>query len=485
MSRKLITACSVLMLLVLVLTASGTPAVVARQQQASPKMASQVKFDAHYRVPNEAAIPLLLEEQGLSLDGLSAEQQQAQIQAYEKNFHDMNPDTPDPVKLRKLLEKERARGPEMDAMQAEAAQSSVVTDRSIKSLVVLMEFNPAAETWTSQVDAAGNCTPTAVTMAGPLHNQIPAPGPRDNNTIWYQDTTPQLYNEIYFGEGPKAGVIVEHPNLGKVDLRGKTMVNYYLEMSGKKFAPAGEVYPKWFQAQHVEGWYGEDGCGGSHNVRAGDLVQEAINSVKADNPNFNWQGYDGDADGVVDNFTVIHSGMGQEAGGGAQANFAIWSHASIIGWPDGVLVCAKGSTGCPDRDIRVSSYSMDPENIDLGVIAEEFGHAAFGLPDLYTTDAQGSLSNWAIMEAGSWNGILGGMEPAPFPLWFKYLLGWVNVKEMAYNADWQMTKVGQLEKTPSGTYSGLKIDLPDKEVLVENPLGTGQAWWSDVANAVN
>ena len=60
---------------------------------------------------------------------------------------------------------------------------------------------------------------------------------------------------------------------------------------------------------------------------------------------------------------------------------------------------------------------MDPENLDVGVIAEEYGHAAFGLPDIYTTDAQASPSNWAIMEAGSWNGMLGGMQPAPFPLY--------------------------------------------------------------------
>lgn len=484
MSKKLITASSILMLLVLVLTASGSPAVVVRQQDAR-QMASTEKFDAHYRVPNDVGIALLLEEEGVPLSALSVSQQKTMIQDYKEQFVKKNPDTPNPEKLRKLLEKERPVVSARTMMSAGSNQSGGETDRSIKSLVVLMEFNPAEETWTSHVDAEGNCVDTTVTMAGPLHNEIPAPGPRDNNTIWYQDTTPELYNEIYFGEGPEAGVIVQHPNLGEVDLRGKTMVNYYLEMSGGKFAPAGMIYPKWFQAQHSEGWYGEDGCGGSHNVRAGNLVLEAIGAVQADTPGFDWQGLDGNGDGIVDNFTVIHAGMGQEAGGGAQGNFSIWSHASMVGWPDGVLVCEMGSAGCPDRDIRVKEYSMDPENIDLGVIAEEFGHAAFGLPDLYTTDAQGSISNWAIMESGSWNGILGGMEPAPFPLWFKYILGWANVQELDYDSPATVTKVGQLLKTPKGTYTGLKINLPDKEIVVENPLGTGQAWWSDLGDGVN
>ena len=240
--------------------------------------------------------------------------------------------------------------------------------------------------------------------------------------------------------GPTAGVIVNHPNLGVVDLRGNTMANYYLEQSEGAFTPKGAVYPKWLQAAHSEGWYGADSeswdeahtaceAGDNHNVRAADLVREVVDAVNADDASFAWQDYDGDGNGVVDNFTVIHAGAGQESGGGVQGDFAIWSHASAINLPTGYLACAKGATGCPDRDIYVREYSMDPENIDVGVIAEEFGHAAFGLPDIYTTDAQASPSNWSIMEAGSWNGILGGMQPAPFPLVFRYLVGWAKPVE--------------------------------------------------------
>ena len=219
-----------------------------------------------------------------------------------------------------------------------------------------------------------------MTTVGPLHNQVPAPGPRDNNTIWYQDTTPKLYSELYFGVGPKAGVIVQHPNLGKVDLRGNTMANYYLEQSEGKYLPKGEVYPNWLQAAHSEGWYGADNESGSnHNIRAADLVQEVVDGINADDPDFPWQQYDGNGDGVVDNFTVIHAGQGQEGGGGQQGDFAIWSHASALAPPTGYLACKAGTHGAT-RDIYVREYSMDPEHLDVGVIAEEYGHAAFGLP---------------------------------------------------------------------------------------------------------
>ena len=271
-----------------------------------------------------------------------------------------------------------------------------------------------------------------------------------------------------------------------MDLRGNTMTNYYLEQSEGAFKPAGSVYPKWLQAAHSEGWYGADSCnGGNHNVRAQDLVKEVVDAVKADNPAFSWQKFDGNADGIVDNFTVIHAGMGQEAGGGAEGDFAIWSHASLLDFPTGYLACAKGSAGCPDRDVFVREYSMDPENIDIGVISEEFGHAAFGLPDLYTTDTDSSISNWAIMESGSWNGKLGGMQPAPFPLWFKYILGWAKPLEINYDTGLSIAKVGQLSLRPAGTQSGIKIDLPDKTVEVPNPLGTGQAWWSSVGDLLS
>jgi immune inhibitor A len=125
---------------------------------------------------------------------------------------------------------------------------------------------------------------------------------------------------------------------------------------------------------------------------------------------------------------------------------------------------------------------MDPENIDIGVISEEFGHAAFGLPDIYTTDYQASPSNWAIMEAGSWNGILGGMQPAPFPLFFRYLVGWADPVELDYTTDPTLIKVGQLSLRPKRTEQGIKINLPDQVIDTPNLAGTGQAWWSDRAD---
>ena len=425
------------------------------------------KFDAHYRTPNIEQIELLLQEQGIPLEGtLSAEEK---IQTFKREWAKRNPTTVNPQKLRKLLEKER-RGPiALMAIDAPITQ--------FKSLVVPVEF-----LGTDTFDQCG----ITVTTSGPLHNEIAQPGARDNNTVWYDNTSPTLYNELYFGVGPTAGVVVNHPNLGAVDLRGNTMANYYLEQSGGMFTPTGQIYPNWLQAAHSEGWYGADACtGGGHNVRAHDLVREVVDLIKADNPNFAWQDFDADGDGIVDNFTVIHAGAGQEGGGGVQGAFAIWSHASLLNYPTGYLACTAGSTGCPARNIYVREYSMDPENIDVGVISEEFGHAAFGLPDIYATDTQASPSNWAIFESGSWNGPLGGMQPAPFPLWARALIGWSTPAEVNYDTGPVSFKVGQHSLPPKKTQSGIKINLPDQAVVIDNKIGTGIGWWSDKGNLLN
>ena len=464
MNKRLLIVCTTLIVFGLLISpcsiAPGTKSVQSMTMFQVPK------FTVHYRAPRDEDVERILRDERILRPGADIATIQSAVHEFKQEWFERNPTTPAPHKLRQLLNKERG----------EARVLAQAQDSQIQSLVVPVEF-PGEDTF----EWCGS----TVTTSGPLHNQIPPPGPRDNNTIWYEDASTALYDELYFGVGPDAGVIVTHPNLGEVDLRGKTMANYYLEQSEGAFVPTGAVYPKWLQATRSEGWYGQDSCDGANsNLYAHELVLEVVDLVNADDPDFAWQDFDGDGDGVVDNFTVIHAGVGQESGGGAQGDFAIWSHASVVNWPTGYQACTAGSTGCPDRDIYVREYSMDPENIDIGVIAEEFGHAAYGLPDIYTTDAENSVANWAIMSAGSWNGPLAGMQPAPFPGWFRYVIGWWDPVDLDYTTDLVDVKVGQHSLRPDGTEQGIKINLPDQSITIPNPLDTGQAWWSDRGDLV-
>ena len=336
-----------LLSLVLVLLAGAglTAAVTTSTPTPSPDVGAQVKaldlfsaskWTVHYRAPNDAQIESLLKSHGIKLAGPEAKA--TAVQVFRQEWAERNPTTPNPRKLQKILKNESKDEP------------ATVTGNQFMSLAVPVEF-PNSDTFDAWVhDPNGESPPvlTTVTTTGPLHNQIPAPGPRDNNTIWYQDTTPTLYDELYFGVGPKAGVIVQHPNLGTVDLRGNTMANYYLEQSEGKFLPKGDGVSQVAAGRALRGLVRRRQRVGQQQQRArrgpgaGGRGRRSTPTTRTSRG----RQYDGNGDGVVDNFTVIHAGMGQEAGGGQQGDFAIWSHASALDPPAGYLASAKGSAGC-------------------------------------------------------------------------------------------------------------------------------------------
>jgi len=441
------------------------------------------KWTAHLRTPaNDSVIrKLLMKAQFIPRDA-TPDQIRAAVTEFKRLWRKRQPAVPNPEKLRALLERER----DASKLGKSPKDLKTVPPASFRTLVVPVEFAGTDSFTANLPDGSGGCVDTTIETTGPLHNEIPAPGPRDNFTVWYDDATPALYDELYFGLGPDAGVIINHPNLGVVDCTGWTVANYYHEQSQGTYVPEGYVYPRWLQSAHSEAWYGAPNCmWGSEDRRRAPFVRDTVDLINADDPAFPWQEYDGDGDGKVDNFTIIHAGMGQEAGGGPQEDFAIWSHAGMIDWPDGYLACSAGSPGCPDRDIHVYDYSVDPENFDVGVGAEEFGHAALGLPDLYTWDSGNSVAHWAIMSKGTWNGPLGGMQPAPFPGWFRYTLGWWSPAEIPYDTGPVEFTVGQFSQPPPGYEEGVKINLPDRVVTLESPLGSGRSWWSGAGDMLN
>ena len=80
------------------------------------------------------------------------------------------------------------------------------------------------------------------------------------------------------------------------------------------------------------------------------------------------------------------------------------------------------------------------------------------------------------MEAGSWNGRLGGMQPAPFPLYFRYLVGWANPVELPLRQGRRDDHQGRpaLAAAQGTRQQGIKIDLPDQVIDHRQPAGHGQ-----------
>ncbi len=183
-------------------------------------------------------------------------------------------------------------------------------------------------------------------------------------------------------------------------------------------------------------------------------------------------------DGLVDHLMIIHSGVGQEAGGGSLGDNAIWSHRSASFYDlDGL---GAGKPGFYD-------YTMMPEDGATGVFAHEYGHD-LGLPDEYDTQYSGTgeaVGYWSIMASGSWAGKVPGTEPSGFSPWaksyFQSTMGGNWTTPTVINWDEVSTKgtqflLDQANSTNGQNNQAIQVNLPGKKSPVNTPFGTKEFW---------
>ena len=147
-----------------------------------------------------------------------------------------------PPAARELARREAIANRTGRSPRAVARRSGAAAVQQARLLTLLVEFNPNAnddfsgwERPTTLPYPVGCVTePPGTTFSGPLHNELPNPATegtgRDNNTFWVPDFTPAHYNRLIYSEGGLRQPV--RPDLnGGVDLRRRTMRNFYLEMS--------------------------------------------------------------------------------------------------------------------------------------------------------------------------------------------------------------------------------------------------------------
>jgi len=372
-----------------------------------------------------------------------------------------------------------------------------------KLLTLLIEFSDTASDefvdWERQTDINDpSCVTETVTFSGPLQGQLPDPSTvgtgRDNNTFWVPNFDVSHYEKLMFSEEgitDRVRTDLTGPDgLPGFDISGYTMRNYYLENSGGMYDLSGAVVD-WLTLPHSEAWYGADSCVAGNASMVGhpdnpigvqQSVIDAVDALNAREPDFNWDEFDTDDDGVVDHLVIVHSGVGEEGGGGPDGTYAIWSHSSdVLPAAGGYLACTAGSPGCdPDHDIHVMNYIMQPEDAGVGVFAHEYGHD-LGLPDIYNILGNGSsdVEFWDIMNTGSHSGPIFQSIPANFGIWEKWVLGWVDPVIMDTADKPRTIKVGQTSNPPFGSADGVRINLPDQVATLSVPYSGENMWWSN------
>jgi immune inhibitor A len=506
---------SILAAALLVLLIAVTVVVAARQplppqaqvsisaEQSPIAIGAMRQVGAHLRPPSKDVLMAELQKDGLPLNA-TQEQIQAAQAAYLQRFTKQSATWINPKFQEWAIQHEAEL-----ASRTEGTQAVVPVSAAVFAMAV--DFG-ATETYAIPVaQEDGSCVTETHTIAGPLHGQIPRPPATDNFTLWYSPSLTsdtKFYESLIFGyDGPeRARYDLTDPDDGQpgINLEKRTVQEYYDNVAGEGNVTIDGTVEGWVTVPHSEARYGADICrtgspySGIPGVPVAQLVVDALDVYMAAHPTYwtdpsFWPQYDANHDGILDTFWVIYAGVGQEAGGGELGIWALWSHSSDLRsyaqWPNGYKVY-EGNPGTTADDIYVGPYTMQPENSDVGVMAEEFGHNFFGLPDLYTNDYENSVADWAIMAGGSWMGWLGGTSPATMPLWFKMIAAFdtggtitpVNWQEPMvtrwYTDTASIVTIGQLEKTPVGVNKGVRVNLPAYTEFVDNLTGTGKGAYS-------
>ena len=355
---------------------------------------------------------------------------------------------------------------------------------------------------------------TVFTYTGPLHNQIPRPISQDDRSgqsVWTEDFSANWFGDFLFGNGITFNYTRTDGSLVSLDYRGKSLTNYYKDMSGGVYTATGDVVG-WLQVPHSTWWYGADQCPGARSYvgtsqpgyagsipGAGSnasLVRDALNALNAISNTlvitdaqgvaspFNWADYDLNGDGRIDRLWIVHSGYGEEDGipllnRTPYGESAMWSHSSSI------------STYPVAPGISARAYIMMPENGGINVFAHEAAHN-IGAPDLYDTQYAGNTSAgmWTLM-SDSWTGYPIGFEPQAFdPLHLDIVWGWLNPLIITDTSQVYTLTLGQASAFPSSgstvfppMYRGAKIQLPSKPLVY--PWQGQYYWWGGKQDGVS
>ena len=207
---------------------------------------------------------------------------------------------------------------------------------------------------------------------------------------------------------------------------------------------------------HDYAYYGKNNASGS-DTRPREMVSEALELLNQ--TGFDFSQVDGDGDGWVDGFDVIHSGYDEAAYSDANC---IWSH----NWS---LSSTKTYGG-----VSFSTYHTEAElyirNNKVGITAigvpcHETGHF-LGLPDLYDIDYSSSgIGRFCLMSGGSWCD--DGLRPVHMNAWCKMKLGWISPSVISAPGEYSLSRI----EDHAEAYK-IQGNLPSNEYfLLENRQG--------------
>lgn len=193
--------------------------------------------------------------------------------------------------------------------------------------------------------------------------------------------------------------------------------DFFMSVSDGKFRPTFDAVGP-VTLSRTMSYYGGNDVWGNDN-RPEQMVIDACRIIDDD---IDFNDYDIDGDGEVDNIYIIYAGKGEASYG---------SEASV--WPHRWTLDAAGASLNLDG-VKINNYGCCNEWDDIrpsgiGTFCHEFGHV-MGLPDLYSTDygaaERVTPDGYDIMDRGSYNN--DGRTPPSYSSYERNAMGWIDLK---------------------------------------------------------
>lgn len=191
---------------------------------------------------------------------------------------------------------------------------------------------------------------------------------------------------------------------------------YFRLSSNNQFRPTFDVLGPITLPNNRDYYGGNDSNG--DDFAPEDMVVDAVNIL---DDTVDFSKYDMDGDGEVDNIFIFYAGQGEASYGPDES---VWPHS----WS----LAGAGKTFVVDG-VKINHYACTNEweksrPDGVGTFIHEFSHV-MGLPDLYTTDYNGSASKltpdaWDVLDYGPYNN--DGCTPPIYSAYERNAMGWTE-----------------------------------------------------------
>lgn len=190
--------------------------------------------------------------------------------------------------------------------------------------------------------------------------------------------------------------------------------DYFYDQSNGQFELTFDVLGP-IELQYEVKYYGGNDRSGN-DMRPIDMIIEACKAVDAE---VDFNDYDWDNDGEVDEVFVVYAGKGEANSGDRNT---IWPHMNTL---------TNGEKSLTLDGVKIDTYACSSElngngSIEgIGTFCHEFSHC-LGFPDFYDITYSGwfGMADFDLMCAGSYNG--GGFTPPNYSTHELLMCGWLE-----------------------------------------------------------